>query len=135
VTHSEYNPSATEPVHFLQIWIVPARRGLEPAYAQHAFDRRAAADRLLVLAAGAGVGDGIALAQDARVLVGLFGPTADHRYPLASGHQAWVHVARGAITLNGTTLGAGDGAGVSEESELRLARAAPDSEVLVFDLG
>jgi redox-sensitive bicupin YhaK (pirin superfamily) len=134
VMHSEYNPSAEDPVHFLQIWILPARRGLPPAYAQHAFDRRAAADQLLLLAAGGAEEGVISLAQDTRVLVGRLGPDTERRYPLAAERHAWIHVARGEIGLNGIALSAGDGAAATNESELRLAGAAPDSEVLVFDL-
>ncbi|HWN82913.1 MAG TPA: pirin family protein [Candidatus Udaeobacter sp.] len=135
VLHSEYNPSATDPVHFLQIWILPRARGLDPAYAQHAFDRAAAREHWLLLAAGDPTPGAIELAQDARMLVGILDAGDQRSYALAPARHAWIHVAHGGVLLNGTALEAGDGAQVSDESALQLSSVAPASEVLVFDLG
>ena len=135
VMHSEYNPSPSDPVHFLQIWILPRARGLDPGYAQHAFDRGVARAGWLTLAAGDPAAGVIELAQDARMLVGIFAAGVGRTYALPPERQAWIHVALGGILINGTALQAGDGVQVTDESALELAGVAPESEVLIFDLG
>jgi quercetin 2,3-dioxygenase len=137
VTHSEFNPSRTEPVHFLQIWILPETRGLDPSYEQQAFDREVARAGLVLLAAGRGkaVAGVIPIAQDAAIRAGIVAAGEERMHPLPPGRHAWVHVARGRISLNAVPLQSGDGAGVSDEPELRLTGADPESEVLVFELG
>jgi redox-sensitive bicupin YhaK (pirin superfamily) len=133
VTHSEYNHSRSEPVHFLQIWILPKARGLRPVYAQQVFDHGAAKRSFVRLASEDG-GDGeIRLAQDANVWMTLLEAGEARELALAPGRHAWVHVARGSVSLDGSELRAGDGAGVSDESALRLVGREP-AEVLVFDL-
>lgn len=134
VLHSEYNPSPSDPVHFLQIWILPRTRGLDPGYAQHPFDRDRAREGWLTLAAGDPAAGVIELAQDARMLVGILAAGVQRTYSLPPPGQAWIHVARGGISINGTELEAGDGAQVTDESALELQGVAPESEVLVFDL-
>jgi quercetin 2,3-dioxygenase len=134
VMHSEYNPSPSDPVHFLQIWILPRTRGLDPGYAQHAFDRGAASAGWLTLAAGDPAAGVIELAQDARMLVGILAASVRRTYALLPERQAWIHVAQGGVLMNGTALQAGDGVQVTDESALELAGVASESEVLVFDL-
>lgn len=134
VLHSEYNPSQAEPAHFLQIWILPAERGLPPTYAQHAFDREAARVGFVLLAAGDGRQGSIRLHQDVAVYVTIPAPGTTCTLPLATGRHAWVHVARGAAVLNGHALAEGDGAALSAEPQL-VVTGEPDAEVLVFDLG
>mgnify|MGYP001619042362 CR=1 FL=1 len=133
VLHSEYNPSQTEPAHFLQIWILPAERGLPPTYSQHAFDREAARVGFVLLASGDRGEGGIRLQQDVSVYVTMPAPGTPCTLPLAAGRHAWVHVARGMAVVNGQALGAGDGAALSAEPHLVVAGQA-DAEVLVFDL-
>jgi hypothetical protein len=133
VTHSEYNDSASEPVHFLQIWIVPDARGLKPAYGQVAFDRDLARRAFVLLASKDGRDGSIQVHQDVELRVGLIGSGEGRELPLRPGRSAWVHVARGSVSLNGTVLGEGDGAAVSEEERLSFA-GGQDAEVLVFDL-
>jgi hypothetical protein len=133
VTHSEYNDSKAEPVHFLQVWIVPDTRGLKPAYGQQAFDRDAARRRLVLLASGDGREGSIQVQQDVDLWVTLLGADERRAFPLRPGRHAWVHVARGSVSVNGVTLREGDGAAVSREDALTLIGADP-AEVLVFDL-
>jgi quercetin 2,3-dioxygenase len=133
VTHSEYNHSPDEPVHFLQIWIVPDARGLAPAYGQRAFDREAAARAFSLLASRDGREGSLQVQQDADLWLALLGPGQTRELPLRPGRHAWVHVARGSVTLNGSELGEGDGAAVTGEERLLFAGREP-AEVLVFDL-
>jgi hypothetical protein len=133
VLHSEKNPSPTEPVHFLQIWLLPERRGLEPGYEQKRFEPAEKSGRLRLVASRDGRDGAITVHQDVDLYAGLLGPGEEARLVLRPGRHAWVQVARGEITANGQRLRAGDGAAVSDEPALDLA-ASTDSEVLVFDL-
>jgi redox-sensitive bicupin YhaK (pirin superfamily) len=133
VTHSEYNHSKTEPVHFLQIWIVPDARGLAPAYGQRPYDRAAAARELVLLASRDGRADSMQVHQDLDLWVTLLGAGEARELPLRPGRQAWVHVARGQASVNGSPLKAGDGAAVTGEESVSLLGREP-AEVLIFDL-
>jgi redox-sensitive bicupin YhaK (pirin superfamily) len=132
VTHSERNASSAEPVHFLQIWIVPAERGLAPAYEQRSFTPEELARGLRTVASGRGDAP-VRIHQDAELLVGRLGPGERRRHELAPSRHAWVQVARGAVDVNGRPLRAGDGAAVSDEAAVEIA-SHEASEVLVFDL-
>jgi quercetin 2,3-dioxygenase len=133
VTHSEYNPSKTEAVHFLQIWIVPEARGLAPAYGQKAFDLAAAAREFVLLASRDGRQDTIQVHQDVDLWVTLLAAGESRELSLGPGRHAFVHVARGEASMNGKALKAGDGAAISGEESLSfVGREA--AEVLVFDL-
>ena len=133
VTHSEYNHSKTEPVHFLQIWIVPDRGGLKPAYGQQSFDREQARRGFVLLASRDGREGSLQVQQDVDVWVTLLEAGEQRRLPLRTGRHAWVHVARGSASVNGKALGEGDGAAVSGEDGVTLAGQGA-GEVLVFDL-
>jgi redox-sensitive bicupin YhaK (pirin superfamily) len=133
VTHSEYNHSKSEPVHFLQIWIVPDARGLRPAYGQQAFDREAAAQAFVLLASRDGREGSIQVQQDVDLWVTLLGAGEARELGVRPGRHAWIHVARGELSVNGSALQAGDGAAVTGEEKLRLLGRQP-SEVLTFDL-
>lgn len=133
VTHSEYNHSKVEPVHFLQIWIVPDARGLEPAYGQLAFDREAARRSFVLLASKGGRDGSIQVHQDVDLWVTRVGAGERRELLLPPGRHAWVHVARGSVSVNGESLGAGDGASLTAEGKLALLGAG-EAEVLVFDL-
>jgi quercetin 2,3-dioxygenase len=133
VQHSEYNHSKSEPVHFLQIWIVPDKQGLRPAYGQQAFDADAAKRSFVLLASKEGREGTIQVHQDVDVWVTLLGKDERRELPLGPGRGAWVHVARGSVDVNGTLLREGDGAAVSGEDRLRFLGQGP-AEVLVFDL-
>ncbi len=134
VTHSEWNHSKTEPVHFLQIWLLPERRGLAPSYEQKTIPPAEAQNRLRLVASRDGRDGSVTVHQDAEIHVARLDAGREVAHPLGAGRHAWVQVARGAVEVNGTALAAGDGAQVSDEPALAL-RAGDDAEVLVFDLG
>jgi len=119
-------------VHFLQIWIVPDARGLAPRYDQRSFDAEAARKALVLLASKDGKG-GIQVHQDVALWMTRAGDGEERAHALAPGRHAWVHVARGAVTLNGHALGEGDGAALSDEAGVHLVGRG-DAEVLLFDL-
>lgn len=133
IVHSEANASRTAPLHLLQIWIEPARRRLDPAYAQKAFPAAERVGRLAVVASPDGRDGSLRLAQDASLLVADLSAGDRVAHSLAPGRRAWVQVARGVVNLDELALGPGDGAAVEGEGSVRL-RAASDAEVLVFDL-
>ncbi len=133
VTHSEFNPSREAGVHFLQIWLLPRERGLPPGYEQKRFPQEERRGRLRLIAAGDGRDGAVTIHQNADLWTALLQPNESVCHALAPGRYAWLHVARGAVSLNGSALGAGDGAEVSAEPELEIAAAAR-AEVLVFDL-
>ena len=134
VLHSERNASTTAPVHFLQIWLLPSRKGLAPGYEQKAFDTAALAGQLRVVASPEGRDGSLTVNADAVVyaarLVGR--ESATHAVP--KGRHAWVHVARGAVRLNGQILAAGDGAALSDEPAVTLEGEGGEGELLLFDL-
>jgi hypothetical protein len=134
VTHSEWNHSKTEFVHFLQIWILPERRGLEPGYEQKTIPESETHNRLRLVASADGREGSVTIHQDAAIYVGRIEPGREVVKEIGAGRHAWVQVARGSVELNGTKLAAGDGASVSEEKALTI-RADKAAEVLVFDLG
>jgi hypothetical protein len=134
VTHSEFNPSRTEPVHFLQIWILPERKGLAPSYEQRAFSDAERQGRLRLVASRDGREGSVRIHQEVALLTALLEPADEVAHALRPGRYAWVQVARGRVLLNGSPLAEGDGAAASEEDRLRL-RAETPSELLVFDLG
>ena len=133
VTHSEFNGSSVEIVHFLQIWILPNARGLPPSYEQRLFPVEERRGRLRLLAAADGRDGAVTIHQD----VDLFGVLLDGgqqvRHELRPGRHAWVQVARGRVGLNGHSLAAGDGAALSDERALEIHAREP-SEILLFDL-
>jgi redox-sensitive bicupin YhaK (pirin superfamily) len=133
VTHSEYNASKTELVHFLQIWIVPDTRGLAPRYDQKTFDAEAAGRGVVLLASKDGRDGSIQVQQDVALWMTRLRDGEERAHALSAGRHAWVHVARGPVTLNGHALGEGDGAALSEVAGVRLVGRG-DAEVLLFDL-
>ena len=133
VTHSERNASDTEPVHFLQIWIVPDTRGLPPRYDQRTFDADAAGRGFVLLASKDGRDGSIQIQQDVALWMTRLRAGEERAHALPASRHAWLHVARGAVTLDGRALGEGDGVALSEEAGVRLEGRA-DAEVLLFDL-
>jgi redox-sensitive bicupin YhaK (pirin superfamily) len=133
VRHSEFNPSDTQPTHFLQIWMQPERDGLPPSYEQRTFpvaDRRGT---LRLVASRDGQDGSVTVHQDVRLYVGTLVVGEELTYRLGDNRHAWVQVIRGAVMLNGTPLTAGDGATVSQETDLQI-RATDAAELLLFDL-
>src|SRR5689334_11819565 len=137
IRHSEFNASKTDPVHFLQIWIIPEKKGLKPGYEQKSFGAGDKRGKLRLVGSRDGRDGSVTIHQDvdlyATVLAG--GDAVTHE--LKRGRKAWVQVARGAVSLNGLDLREGDGVAVEEPGALKLAPSGPtsnDAEVLLFDL-
>jgi redox-sensitive bicupin YhaK (pirin superfamily) len=133
ILHSEYNPSADEPVHLLQIWILPERRGLTPGYGQKAFPEAGRQGRLQLLAARDGRHGAVTVHQDVDLFAAELRPGEEVTHTLQPGRAAWVQVTRGAVTVNGQPLRAGDGAALHDEPAVRLA-AEGGASLLLFDL-
>jgi len=135
VLHSEFNPSGTDPVHFLQIWLEPASTGTTASYEQIRFEPQEKQGKLKRLAGPQG-GPGVAkINQDAQVFVAELGKDNQVVYSLGPQRYAWIHVIRGAVTLNGANLQTGDAAAVKNEDKLVVTGVNPDpSEILLFDL-
>jgi hypothetical protein len=133
VSHSEFNSSASEPVHFLQIWIVPEQEGLKPEYEQRAFPRGERQGRLRLIASPEGSDGSVTIHQNVKVYDALLTSGNEVSYNLDRGRYAWVQVVKGNLTVNGTSLRAGDGAAISEEHSLNI-HATDDAEILLFDL-
>src|SRR5678815_4372694 len=132
VRHSEFNPSKDEAVHLLQIWIVPDRKAVEPRYAEKSL-ADAPAGVLHLVTSKKGRDGSMAIHQDADLWLAKLDAGNRVTHALAPGRHAWVHVAEGEVSLNGTTLSGGDAAAISEESSLELNAVKP-SQVLLFDL-
>lgn len=133
IAHSEFNYSPIEPVHLLQIWIQPERKGVKPAYAERSFGNGAAKPGLTLVASREGRDGSVSIQQDADLWLARLGEGASATHTLKPGRHAWVQVAEGEVTLNGQVLRAGDGAALSEESTLTLAAKKP-AQALLFDL-
>jgi len=134
IQHSEFNASKIEPVHFLQIWIVPNRTGLPPSYEQKAFPVEERRGQLRLVAAPDGRGGAVTLHQDALLYIANLDAGARVTHAIARGRGVWLQVARGIAALNGTELREGDGAAVEDETALVIA-GETETELLLFDLG
>ena len=133
VMHSEFNPSRDRPVHFLQIWIEPDVRGVPPSYEQKHFDAAAKRGRLRLIASPDGGEGSVAIHRDARLFAGLFDGAETAEHAIAPGRAAYVHVARGAATINGQALGTGDALRLVGEPTMTIS-SGRDAEILLFDL-
>lgn len=133
VTHSEFNDSDQELVHFLQIWLIPNQRGLPPSYEQKSFAPQGKDGKLELVASPDGREGSVTIHCDARLFVGSFGAGQQQSLALAPGRHAWVQVTRGALRVQGKELVTGDGAALSEEQQL-LIEGTSGGEALVFDL-
>jgi redox-sensitive bicupin YhaK (pirin superfamily) len=133
VTHSEFNHSATETVHFLQIWIIPNARGHAPGYEQKFFASEAKRGRLRLVASHKGRDGSVSLNQDADVYAGLFNGDESAAFIAQPQRAHWIHVARGTLSINRQILEAGDGAAVNGPGELRFENGQ-NAEVLLFDM-
>ena len=136
VLHSEKNDSKSEEVHLLQIWIMPEKRGITPSYEQKFFADDEKLNRFRVVASNDARDGSVKIHQDATIYSTLLEEGKTVTQKLEKGRNGWLHVATGSVTLNGKTLNAGDGAAITDESELTITGAAPNkkAEVLFFDL-
>jgi redox-sensitive bicupin YhaK (pirin superfamily) len=133
VRHSEYNHAKQDTTHFLQIWILPDRTGIEPGYEERRFSPEDKRGRLRLVASPDRAEGSVLIHQDARIYAGLFDGDESATLAIAPGRRAYVHVARGRVSVNGTALEAGDAASLTDAEALQLA-AGEGAEVLVFDL-
>ncbi len=134
VRHSEFNGNDQTPVHFLQIWIVPKVRGVKPRYADARIPAIEKTNQLKLIASGAPRDGALPIHQDADVYATMLEPGKSVTLQIRPGRHAWVHLARGSLSLNGQTLATGDGAAISDEAELQLQAGAEAAEALIFDL-
>ncbi|HEY9686992.1 MAG TPA: pirin family protein [Coleofasciculaceae cyanobacterium] len=135
VRHSEFNPSHTEAVHLLQIWILPERSGMTPGYEQRTFSDTDKQGRFRLIASPDGREGSVTIHQDAELYLALLNPDQSVTYSLPAHRSVWLHVATGRISLNGETLEAGDAIGLSgTEIDLALRGLEPNSQVLLFNL-
>jgi redox-sensitive bicupin YhaK (pirin superfamily) len=133
VTHSEFNHSNDELVHFLQIWIVPERAGARPSYAEKRFDEDEKRGRLKLIGSRDGRDGSVVIHQDVALYASVLDKDEQVEHALAHGRRAWLQVTRGAVQLNGLDLLAGDGAAVTDETVL-IVRGTEPAELLLFDL-
>lgn len=133
VTHSEFNPSAAQPVHLLQIWIMPDRQSLVPSYSQHTFSEHDKRGRWCLLASPDQAEGSLLVHQDVRVFAALLDGNERLAYRIATQRNIYLHVARGTLTANGQRLMAGDALMFSDEARVDL-EAGDDAEVLLFDM-
>ena len=132
VRHSEANPSTKDPVHLLQVWILPDRHGHPPGYEQKSFPEEEKRGRLRLIASPDGAQASVTIHQDAKLYVSLLGPGQQVEHELAQGRFAWLQVAKGEVELNGKVLKQGDGAATDERKLVVTATA--ESEIMLFDL-
>ena len=133
VSHSELNPSHSESVHLLQVWILPRSRGLAPSYEEKSFSEDERRGRLRLVASEDGREGSVTIQQDARLYAAILDAGAPVGHTLGANRYAWLQVARGAVKLNEFDLQQGDGAAVSNETDLQIV-AQETAEILLFDL-
>jgi redox-sensitive bicupin YhaK (pirin superfamily) len=133
IVHAEFNASASEDCHLLQIWIMPSRRGIEPGYEQKRIDPEAVRNHFARIAAPEPVANEVRLVQDAEIWVAKLDGEVEAIHTLAPGRKAWLQVARGTVTVDGQNLNAGDAAAITDQASIAV-RSLTAAEVLVFDL-
>ncbi len=133
IRHSEFNPSTTDAVHLLQIWIQPEKAALPPSYEQKSFAENEKRGLLRVIASRNANDGSVKINQDAKLYVSLLKPGEEVAHEFGPGRHGWLQVARGAVEVNGKKLAQGDGAAISDEKEVNI-KSADDAEVLLFDL-
>jgi quercetin 2,3-dioxygenase len=133
ITHSEFNPSASDPVHLYQIWLFPERRGIEPSYEQKQFPEDERHNRLRLVASREADDGSLLIHQDARIYLSQIDAGQEIGHQLPAGRYGWLQVLRGRVSLNGVDLNTSDGAALSEEVSLKI-KARTDAEIMLFDL-
>lgn len=133
ITHSEFNPSATEPVHLYQIWLFPESKGIEPSYEQKQFPVSEQQNQLRLVASPEAEAGSLRIHQDARVYLSQIEAEKTVTYEMAEGRHAWLQVLRGSVLLNDVALDLSDGAAVSDTRNLKI-QATDDAEIMLFDL-
>lgn len=133
IMHSEFNPNAGQRTHLLQVWIIPDRTGGSASYEQKAYDASEKRGKLRLVASPDGAEGSVTIQQNARMYAGLFDGGESSTHTLAAGRLAYVHVARGAVTVNGVALNEGDAVKIESEAAVRID-SGDQAEVLLFDL-
>jgi len=133
VTHSEFNPSANELVHFLQVWILPEQQGLPPSYEQNTYSSDSKNNRLRLIASPTGREGSLTVHQQVDIFASILDQDATLTHSLDAGRRGWIQVVRGTLEVNGETLNAGDGAAISETPVLKI-KASEKAEFLLFDM-
>jgi redox-sensitive bicupin YhaK (pirin superfamily) len=134
IRHSEFNPSQTEPVHFLQIWLFPKQEGLKPGYEQKSFPSGGKHNTLRLVVSPDGAEGSVLIHQDARIYDASLDEGARVTHRLAKGRRAWLQVVRGSLDLDGEWLRTGDGAAIEATDSITVAAHDPQTEILLFDL-
>jgi redox-sensitive bicupin YhaK (pirin superfamily) len=134
IRHSEFNASKTEPVHFLQIWIIPEAEGLAPGYEQKTYPAEQKRGKLHLVGSREGREGSVTIYRDVDLYAALIGQGEQVAHALRPGRIGWVQVARGTATLNGVQLYPGDGAAIEAAGDLAIAGASAEAEVLLFDM-
>lgn len=133
ITHSEFNPSKTEPTHLYQIWLFPESKGLTPSYEQKRFDEAGRLNQLQLVASQDAVNGSLLIHQDAKIYLSQIQTGQEVALAVNANRYAWLQVLRGSVTLNGEPLQTSDGAAVSAETQLKI-QATTDAEIMLFDL-
>src|ERR1022692_453853 len=134
IRHSEFNHSQTDPVHFLQIWVIPNREGIAPRYEQKTFSDIDKRGKLRLVGSSDGRDGSVVVYQDVKIFAALLDPGEEVSYALQQGRKGWLQVVRGGVTVNGHDLAAGDGAAVTAEPALNVSAKVDATELLLFDL-
>ena len=134
IRHSEFNHSKTEPVHFLQIWVLPDRKGIAPRYEQKTFTEADKRGRFRLVGSADGREGSVVIHQDVKLFASVLDTGVELTQVLPEGRKAWLQVARGSVLLDGQALDTGDGAAVEGERVLTLSAKTVDAEILLFDL-
>jgi len=134
ILHSEFNASETDSVHFLQIWILPEQRNLEPSYEQKNFSMADKQGQLRLVGSRDGRDGSVTIHQDVNLYAAVLAQGEEVSHQLNEGRSVWVQVARGAIQLNDRDLTAGDGAAITQETAITLKGTSDSAEILLFDL-
>ncbi len=133
ITHSEFNPSSTEPTHLYQIWLLPDRKSIEPSYEQKRFDDGDMTNQLRLVASPTAEQGSLAIHQDARIYLAKIDAGKQISYDLPAGRNAWLQILRGSVAINDIALGTSDGAAIRDEALLTI-RATGHAEIMLFDL-
>ncbi|MDQ6786868.1 MAG: pirin family protein [Acidobacteriota bacterium] len=134
IRHSEFNPSTTEKVHLLQIWILPETDGLEPGYEQTYFAPETKQGKLKLVASRGGDDGSVRINQDVKLYSSLLKMGEEVAHELAENRHGWIQIVKGSVALKGEILTAGDGAAISDERLLKIKSLADETELLLFDL-
>ncbi len=134
IRHSEFNPSKTEKVHLLQIWLLPEKNGLEPGYEQTYFAPETKQGKLKLVASRGGDDGSVKINQDVKLYSSLLKTGEEVIHELAENRHAWIQIVKGSLALKGEVLEAGDGAAISDETVLKIKSLADETEFLLFDL-